>query len=476
MTNAITSLVNMQSPASIAGGAGVPLASASGAAASCAPADSASFVSVLTSLSAGGVVGQNTDFLQQLTALAQGQDQNTAADSLAAQSATDAAALASGTNTSQSADLMATLMALRLETAAADTPSPQGADTSAASSQVQGLFGTKGLADDQPIQSLMARIPVAVVADPSATPQPQSITPEADGAAQAQAPGTVEEKVAVLLQAGSATSLLGDNSGQKTDTAQQHPLLAIAQRTNPDALSLSPVSDMGGGDSTGGQDQGAAGMGAQPQLFSAFHPATSAFLFGQQMGADSDNDNSNAQPGIAPVGSGHSHLGSQQIFSTQGMMQAALPAQVDTSLLPGTPMDQVNVRIAQAVKNGDSKIDIQLHPDNLGRIQVQIDLSIHGKANISIIADRTETLNALKSDASGLTQALNDAGIKTDTGSLQFAQRDPSGAFAFFQQNGDGSSNYPYLTPVTGNNAALPAADNALYRVYNSDRVLDIVA
>ena len=83
-------------------------------------------------------------------------------------------------------------------------------------------------------------------------------------------------------------------------------------------------------------------------------------------------------------------------------------------------LDQVAVQITKAATDGLDKINIQLKPESLGRIDVQLQVAHNGQVNAVIAADRQDTLDLLRRDAGTLQQALNDAGLRADSGSLSF--------------------------------------------------------
>jgi flagellar hook-length control protein FliK len=92
--------------------------------------------------------------------------------------------------------------------------------------------------------------------------------------------------------------------------------------------------------------------------------------------------------------------------------------------LPTQPAtDQVAVHIAKAAAEGTDKINIKLKPVSLGQIEVQLDVASDGRVHAVIAADKPETLDLLQRDARGLERALNDAGLRTDSGSLSFNLR-----------------------------------------------------
>ncbi len=89
-----------------------------------------------------------------------------------------------------------------------------------------------------------------------------------------------------------------------------------------------------------------------------------------------------------------------------------------------TPVtEQVAFQIKTAVGNGNSKITIQLHPEDLGKLDITLDVDSKGKTGVTITADNKQTLDMLQRDSQGLQKALADAGLKADSGSLNFNLR-----------------------------------------------------
>jgi flagellar hook-length control protein FliK len=87
------------------------------------------------------------------------------------------------------------------------------------------------------------------------------------------------------------------------------------------------------------------------------------------------------------------------------------------------PVEQVAVSLRQAAHEGTNEITIELRPANLGAVEVKLDFAGDGRVSAAILADRPDTLSLLKSDAGGLEQALRDAGLQADAGSLSFNLR-----------------------------------------------------
>tara|TARA_Y100001934_G_scaffold255213_1_gene321976 strand:- start:101 stop:2437 length:2337 start_codon:yes stop_codon:yes gene_type:complete len=82
--------------------------------------------------------------------------------------------------------------------------------------------------------------------------------------------------------------------------------------------------------------------------------------------------------------------------------------------------NQVFVQLTKAVQNGQNKITVQLRPEELGRVEVKLDIGGDGKVKAMVMADKPETLDLLQKDSRILERALQDAGLKTDNNSLSF--------------------------------------------------------
>jgi flagellar hook-length control protein FliK len=86
-------------------------------------------------------------------------------------------------------------------------------------------------------------------------------------------------------------------------------------------------------------------------------------------------------------------------------------------------VDQISVNITKAVKADMDKIEIRLRPESLGRVEVSLEVARDGRVVAAVTADSRDTLELLRADARGLERALQDAGLKADSGSLSFSLR-----------------------------------------------------
>ena len=106
--------------------------------------------------------------------------------------------------------------------------------------------------------------------------------------------------------------------------------------------------------------------------------------------------------------------------------------------------EQVSVQITKAIKVGSDRISIQLRPAALGRIDVQMEMGADGRISAVITADNKETLDLLQRDSRSLERALQDSGLRTDSGSLSFnlrGQNDRSAGDALAENNAGAQGN-----------------------------------
>jgi len=70
--------------------------------------------------------------------------------------------------------------------------------------------------------------------------------------------------------------------------------------------------------------------------------------------------------------------------------------------------------------NGTQQITLRLNPAELGMVEVRIDRTADGQANVAVSADRSDTLDMLRQDQPALQRALDQAGVPTDGRTLSF--------------------------------------------------------
>ena len=84
-------------------------------------------------------------------------------------------------------------------------------------------------------------------------------------------------------------------------------------------------------------------------------------------------------------------------------------------------VEQVKVNITKSAVKGVDKIDVRLKPEDLGNIEIKMQISKDGKLQAHITASRQETMEILRSEVQDLEKAFNDAGFETDDSSFTFS-------------------------------------------------------
>ncbi len=174
-----------------------------------------------------------------------------------------------------------------------------------------------------------------------------------------------------------------------------------------------------------------------------------------------DSLDGNEIPGITQTGTNSSSLTSSAHISAP-QRSAALPyAAYVTS--------QVAVQIGRAVDAGSNSFNIRLDPAELGRVDVKLDIGHDGRVNAVIGVDNEKTLQLLQREHGSLERALQDAGLKTDSGSLNFSLNHNNDGSQTADQGKDNGTR-PSAGPLNEQDKTIANA----VRMTISDRALDI--
>lgn len=135
------------------------------------------------------------------------------------------------------------------------------------------------------------------------------------------------------------------------------------------------------------------------------------------------------------------------------------------------PLNGLAVQIAVTALSGRSRFEIRLDPADLGRIDVRLDVDRQGRVTSHLTVEKPETLAMLRQDAPHLQRALQDAGLRTGDGGLQFSLRDQSS-----QEHDarDGADRHNRHLVVTEEDIPVAAAGRDYGRILGSNRGLDI--
>ncbi len=113
--------------------------------------------------------------------------------------------------------------------------------------------------------------------------------------------------------------------------------------------------------------------------------------------------------------------------------------------MPTPPSSQVAVHITRAIPQGMDRFSVQLHPAELGGVEIHLDFGKDGRVSALITTERPETLELLQRDSRAMERSLNDGGVKLDNGGLTFSlkqeqQQDGRGFNPFGRRQASGYS------------------------------------
>ena len=241
----------------------------------------------------------------------------------------------------------------------------------------------------------------------------------------------LEDDIALIKEA--LQKFRSDRAGeyQQADVGSKlpvKPLITIAANNNsllpeannkPDAIVSAPIVQQAAGVAS---EQPVTSQQSMQQQNNSLLPVASAV-----QSATSSDSNSNFSGN-----SGQNNNAGQQ-FSLAGAAPSSARANVPAGASQFSSMlnraeqvpvtDQVVFHVKTAIGSGNSKITIQLNPEELGKLDITLDVDSKGKTGVTITADNKQALDLLQRDSSGLQKALSDAGLKTDAGSLSFNLR-----------------------------------------------------
>lgn len=196
-------------------------------------------------------------------------------------------------------------------------------------------------------------------------------------------------------------------------------------------VSADKQSQVSGNMAQGQAQQAQTANTAQSQAGQVVNPAAaSATNIGADTLSGAENAKVSSIEGITSAGTNNSTLGTAALA---GNVKAESRAQTsETSFrdiykgMSKEVVDQVKVNITKSAVKGVDNIEIKLKPEDLGHIEVKMQISKDGKLHAHIISSRPETMEILQKEAGSLEKAFNEAGFDMDSGSLSFSFREGS--------------------------------------------------
>ncbi len=268
---------------------------------------------------------------------------------------------------------------------------------------------------------------------------------DAQSAVQAATDPAAKAPDAAARQAAGIAKAAGDDNKLAIQVAVENEANVLVSKPRSSLLSTTAKS-ADGNKSTAGHNGGQNGSQG---------PAQSGLVQAQNQGQNGLQQAAQVQtasgPNIKAPAQGTFNAGAQAASGAGGtsgasgaggiggenLPGAGTPAQADqgrqagdaksavtrANLPPRAIVEQVTVQITKALSAGIDKINIQLRPETLGRVEVQLEMAKDGKAIAVVTADNKDTLDLLKQDSQNLEQSLRDAGLDLDSGDLSFNLR-----------------------------------------------------
>jgi flagellar hook-length control protein FliK len=225
-------------------------------------------------------------------------------------------------------------------------------------------------------------------------------------------------------------------NGGKTASAKSAPQAQVKTQaasdstTSPDPAKTAATIAVGL-NGTGNQPVAGAKPDAAPLAASAAKPDVSSATAAATTDTVISRDHGSANSG-APTSPANTDASLQIPTTFQPQAPSTAPtlsaANLTATAATGAPvpLSGLAVEIAASAHSGKTRFDVRLDPADLGRIDVRIDVDRNGQVTSHLRVEKPETLSMLQQDAPQLRQALDDAGLKTGTGGLQFSLRDQS--------------------------------------------------
>ncbi|HTI86215.1 MAG TPA: flagellar hook-length control protein FliK [Alphaproteobacteria bacterium] len=300
-----------------------------------------------------------------------------------------------------------------------------------------------------PQASPVAQVAVQASRDPRATADAiHQVTHPNDSISAPQA-ATVAEAAAQIAR----PSETGKTAAPRTDASSKSAAHTTTKTDGNDATASNAPKDTATANAVA--PTASTKIDTQVATVAAMPAPTPAATDGDDTQAPSQSSTTSAaSPIAAPVAGG-----TQQAHQLYAKTAGNAPA------LPQVTVDQVVAHVAKAADDGIDKLTIQLKPLHLGAIEVKLEMHDDGGlAKATISADRPDTLDLLQRDSHRLERALENAGIKADTGSLSFNLRGDGGRQqpTFAQHQSAAPSSRPsYASDDTGLDTSVIAYLNA---------------
>ncbi|WP_207456730.1 flagellar hook-length control protein FliK [Azospirillum sp. SYSU D00513] len=233
---------------------------------------------------------------------------------------------------------------------------------------------------------------------------------------------------------------------------------ARAELTLPDDLKelAAAASDRGAGkegrnrseEGDAGGEGGDRSTGQQPGLAAGSAPVQAAPVPPEGLVKEAAQLRP-AEAAEAPVkptetADGHNHGaighldGLREADRADAPLAATLRASRGSAAMPQGVPEQLSVHTQKNVKDGNDQFTINLRPVELGQIDIRLEFGADGRVSAMVAVEKAQTLELLQRDSRNLERALQDAGLQTDSNSLNFSLRGEGNPFQGEERRGGG--------------------------------------
>lgn len=169
------------------------------------------------------------------------------------------------------------------------------------------------------------------------------------------------------------------------------------------------------------QDTGEVAQNVTVEVTAETQPDTESEAQTGDLGAREDQNMESIwenQPGDKTIESGHdqaaTHIFGQVTEQTMQVQPQTTAPQVQTTVDVADIMNQIAEFARVNVSQDTSSIEMQLNPENLGKIYLQISTTKEGTVHAQLAAQNEAVKAALETQVAELRQTLNQQGVKVD--------------------------------------------------------------
>ncbi len=202
---------------------------------------------------------------------------------------------------------------------------------------------------------------------------------------------------------------------------------ALAQASGTQApgnqASGAQASDLAATSGVGGKDAVAKGAAARDGTSNATPQLASGSTDSVAQGLGAQGFSALAVSPVTPATYTASGVTPQAVADTSAQVPAADPSASTMSQTAVQTLSALSMQISKRLDDGNTRFDVELHPADLGRVDVSMTIDRDGTVNAHLNFDTPITAAAFGTHEAELRQQLSQAGVNVEGGSLTFSSR-----------------------------------------------------